>query len=306
MQSAERVSGFVPAGGRGERLRPLTDRWAKSALLMGSNGSRLIDYSLTALKGAANTFVSLYAYSETVEDCLSKFKNGKPIILKDSYLGGIGGSFLQHFEVIVRQVSDYILIIPGDHVIEGLDVDKLVDNAVEKKATVAVVLDSGAMYGDRLHYRVEDGFVDRIAKHGESDSMAYTGIALFRSDFLLSIVKKELKTKGNSAVFDITKQVLFPEIVGGKVFVYVLPTGVYWDDAGTISRYYLNNIRLSKGENVVAQNAKIGSRVKIEKTVVLDNVELGGDCRIINAIVAPGTRVNNLRKNSSELSVISS
>ncbi|MDD3679580.1 MAG: sugar phosphate nucleotidyltransferase [Candidatus Shapirobacteria bacterium] len=305
MQNIERVSGFVPVGGKGKRLQPLTNRWAKPALLMGSGDSRIMDYSLEVLKGTASTFVSLYTHSEIIRHCLGeKERNKRLIILEDSYLGNIGGSLLQHHEIIAQQASDYILIIPGDHVIEGLDISGLVGDAIEKRASITVVLDPRATYGEYLHYRPQDNLVDRVVRHRGPNEIAYTGISLFRSNFLLSRIKKELTTSGDLAVLDVTNQIIFPKIENDQVFAYVLPTESHWDDTGTIDRYYLNNIRFSKGKNVVAQNAGVGQGVKIEKTIVLDNARLEGDCHIVNAIIAPGTRVRNLKKTDSRISVI--
>lgn len=289
----ERVTGFIPAGGEGRRLKPLTDRWPKPALLMGSESKRIIDFPLDLLeKRADNVIVSTGYFPGILETYLESREDPSLIVFQDRGLWNIGGSLLQHYERMVKDdlLSDNIIVIPGDHVIEGLELVELVRFHEENKADVSAVVINFKPYGDYLSLR-EDGSIacqDFLGRGGKCYNS--TGIYVFRTDYLLDRIKREIERGWNGGEFDLTKKVVFPAIGKDLVFGFLLGDEFsYWDDAGTVLRYFHNNMRLSHGGNIIAANSSIGEQVTLEHTIVLDRVRLIGKCKMVNVVVSPYT-----------------
>ncbi len=63
-------------------------------------------------------------------------------------------------------------------------------------------------------------------------------------------------------------------VMQANVASFTLPENGYWDDTGTLQRYYRNNMRLSKNRNVISRKAQINSNVEIHSSVILDDVDL--------------------------------
>jgi ADP-glucose pyrophosphorylase len=81
--------------------------------------------------------------------------------------------------------------------------------------------------------------------------------------------------------------VIVPAIYRGMASAYILPRGAYWDDAGTLSRYLFNNLRLSGGRTVVAAGSVVESSANLELCVVLNGVvvsELSASRSVISRV----------------------
>ncbi len=54
-------------------------------------------------------------------------------IVQDSGISNIGGSLAQHIKEIEDELSEFVLVLPADHVLEGLNVPELIQRHVIKK-----------------------------------------------------------------------------------------------------------------------------------------------------------------------------
>ena len=65
-----------------------------------------------------------------------------------------------------------------------------------------------------------------------------------------------------------------PLIYTGNVVSHRLPDEGYWDDAGTIKRYYDNNMRLSLSNNVLDDEATIGGEATVSRSVLIESTAI--------------------------------
>lgn len=303
----EKITGFIPAGGMGTRLQPLTAEQPKPYLLMGSGHKRLIDYPLGVMSRESNIIVTVGYLGEMLLEYLESYHENKQLtVLQDSRLSNIGGSLAEHLNVMETKLSDYTLIIPADHIVEGLDMAQLQKKHEEQKSEITILAVEPLMFGDYVNVDCHNIVKGVNNSRLESTSRySSTGIYLFNTNFLLRAIKRKVKQGWQGEAYDITRDLVFPSIESGRVHAFVLGKGGYWDDTGTIARYYRNNMRLSNGTNIVASSARIDSRVTLEDSIVLDNTTLSGDVTIKNSIVSANTIVKESSHSTNSITIFS-
>lgn len=284
----EDIVGFVPAGGKGERLRPLTTTFPKPLLLMGSSEKRIIDYPLDSLTPVVSrTYITVGHGSYWFESLLGH-SNTK--ILRDKLLLNIGGSFLQHLPELIREgvLGDTVIMVPGDHVVQGLDFQEMIRQHRQKKAKVTVGLVEGKRYGDYFLVDNEGQITNLDPNHTGN---CCSGIFVMNSAFLIDRLQTMISRGWDDTPCDLTRDVIFPEIEKGMVYGYKFGDSTFWDDAGTFERYYANNMRLSSGNNIVSPTAQLASGVRLKRSIVLDWAYVSPDLHMENVVVPPLVRV---------------
>ncbi|HEU4914704.1 MAG TPA: sugar phosphate nucleotidyltransferase [Candidatus Saccharimonadales bacterium] len=112
---SEILTGFLPAGGQGGRLRPHTDNVPKPLLLMGSADKQLIDVPLTIMGECDNTFVSTHYQAELLGSKLRDYRN--VTLLHEGRPLGNAGAFVEHYNLLAGLDKDGdTVIIPSDPV----------------------------------------------------------------------------------------------------------------------------------------------------------------------------------------------
>lgn len=287
----EKLTGFIPAGGKGERLYPLTVTCPKPALLMGSGNKRLIDHSLQVIPNESNVVISVGFQGKVLTEylCQKPFRQDTEI-LYDTSLSNIAGSMAQHIKEIERIFSDYVLVLPADHILKGLDIKRLLDEHISRNANITVLVTEPKKYGDYLD--TDKGNVIGVSNQDQySNIYSSTGIYLFKTSFLLSSIHQKLSQGWQGEECDLTKEIVFPSIQSGNVICHVLGRNCYWDDTGTLERYYQNNIRLSVGNNVISHTALIDECVDLDQVIVLDGARLHSRVKLKRVIVASGSEI---------------
>ncbi len=79
-----------------------------------------------------------------------------------------------------------------------------------------------------------------------------------------------------------------------------MPEDGYWDDAGTIERYYYNNMRLSGGENVISCDSEVDGESTLRRSVVLGSVAIRAGAIIEEAIVSGNGEDMQITKMANE------
>lgn len=290
----EKITGFIPAGGRGERLQPLTSAYPKPALLMGMGDKRLIDYSLQVIPRESNVVISIGYFGEILADHLLKKSHEQDIkILWDRNMNDIGGSMAQHINEIGELFSNYVLVLPADHILEGLDVDKMLQEHLSKNVGMTVLVTEPRKYGDYLS--IDQGNIVQSfnkASYPNMRSYSSTGIYLFTTSYLLDSIRQKLRQGWQGEEYDLTTEIVFPSIQSSKVAAHVLNKSCYWDDTGILKRYYQNNLRLSAGDNIISPLAFIEEGVELDQVVVLDHAKLHSGVKLRRTIVAPDSEIH--------------
>ncbi len=269
---------YVLAGGRGSRLKELTDRRAKPAVYFGGK-TRIIDFALSnALNsgirriGVATQYKahSLIRHLQRGWDFFRPERNESFDILPASqrvsetqWYEGTADAVYQNLDIITDYEPEFMVILAGDHIYK-MDYELMLQQHVDEGADVTV----GCLEVPRMeatgfgvmHVDEKDGitaFVEKPADPpgipGQPDlALASMGIYVFRTRFLADLLRRDAETPGSSRDFG---KDLIPEIVKhGKAVAHRFSTScvrstresvAYWRDVGTVDAYWQANLDLT-------------------------------------------------------------
>ncbi len=262
---------FIMAGGKGERLYPLTRDRAKPAVPLGGI-YRIIDFPLSNCvnSGIRKIHILIQYKSMSLDRHLrmgwsifeSEMDEYIDVIpaqqrIGDKWYQGTADSIYQNIYAIKMSDEDYIMILAGDHIYK-MDYTKLLDFHKEKKADLtvgAVMMPKGTASQFGV---IEVDAKNRITGFKEKPKTepktipdrpdfiyASMGIYIFNKD----ILKRELeKDASKNSEHDFGKNIIPSMIEEYNTFAYNFidedgdPS--YWRDIGTIDAYYEANMDL--------------------------------------------------------------
>ncbi len=277
-----RVLTFVMAGGKGERLYPLTKDRSKPAVPFGSC-YRIVDFVLSNLVNSelhAIYVLTQYKAQSLVEHLergwtwqvggRAEFIRAVPAQMKlgDMWYRGTADAIFQNLNLVRDHGPDLVAVFSADHVYK-MNVRQMLDfhlrtGAAATVSCLPVPRSDASQFGVVAvddQWRVT-GFVEKRAdpppipgRPGEA--LASMGNYIFNVGLLREVLGE---TRGGAPLHDFGKDIL-PAIVGSQpVFAYdfrrnVIPglregEQAYWRDVGTIEAYYEANMDL---KNVVPQ-----------------------------------------------------
>jgi glucose-1-phosphate adenylyltransferase len=269
---------FVLAGGRGSRLKELTDRRAKPAVYFGGK-TRIIDFALSnALnsgirKMAIATQYKAHSLIRHVQRGWNFFRAERNEYLDilpasqrvtDSrwYLG-TADAVAQNIDIIDDYKVKFVVILAGDHIYK-MDYEIMLREHVDTGADVTIgcltvpreeATAFGVMAIDKTGQVTE--FLEKPENPpGMPDdpdhSLASMGIYIFNWDFLRDLLRKDMEDANSSHDFG---HDLIPHIVKhGKAMAHKfsdscvtsgLETEPYWRDVGTVDAFWQANIDLT-------------------------------------------------------------
>jgi glucose-1-phosphate adenylyltransferase len=269
---------YVLAGGRGSRLKELTDRRAKPAVYFGGK-TRIIDFALSnALNsgirriGVATQYKahSLIRHLQRGWDFFRPERNESFDILPASqrvsetqWYEGTADAVYQNLDIIADYEPEFMVILAGDHVYK-MDYELMLQQHVDQDADVTVgcleVPRMEAVGFGVMHVDEQDritAFVEKPADPpgipGQSDmALASMGIYVFRTRFLADLLRRDAETPGSSRDFG---KDLIPYVVEhGKAVAHRFSAScvrssqesvAYWRDVGTVDAYWEANIDLT-------------------------------------------------------------
>lgn len=272
---------FVLAGGRGQRLSPLTDGRAKPAVPFGG-AYRIIDFTLsnTIHSGFRRVFVLTQYQAYSLEEHLRYAWNFLPrrlaqfIVPRPPQHGGTGAwyrgtadAIAQNLELLEQEQCEHVMILSGDHIYKMDYGDMLMDHVASgAKCTIGAVeitSEEASRFGileiDQdatvrgFQEKPASGATEIPGKPGRC--LGSMGIYIFNKKELIKRLEEDLsKTSGTS--HDFGNDVL-PAMVadGTKVISHSFrdvgapadagpETPPYWRDVGTIDAYYDANLDL--------------------------------------------------------------
>jgi glucose-1-phosphate adenylyltransferase len=269
---------YVLAGGRGSRLKELTDKRAKPAVYFGGK-TRIIDFALSnALNSGVRRLAvatqykahSLIRHLQNGWNFLRPERNESFDILPASqrvsetqWYEGTADAVYQNIDIIESHACDFMVILAGDHIYK-MDYEVMLRQHVETGADVTV----GCLEVPRLeatafgvmHVDANDVITDFMEKPADPPSipgmpntaLASMGIYVFSTKFLMDELRRDAHTAGSRRDFGGD---IIPYIVRhGKAVAHRFSTSCvrsaqetvsYWRDVGTVDAYWEANIDLT-------------------------------------------------------------
>jgi glucose-1-phosphate adenylyltransferase len=264
---------FVLAGGKGQRLEPLTVYSPKPAVTFGGI-YRIIDFTLSnCLNSEIRNVYVLVQYKSAdlirhVRDGWQQYfstPRGEYLeIIPPQYAGsdqpyaGTADAIYQNLYLIEQEQPDYVAILAGDHIYK-MDYRRMIEDhrANDADLTVGAVevpLSDGTQFGvirADADGRVV-GFQEKPAEPapipGHPDScFASMGIYVFKPGVIVDLLKHDAADPSSS--HDFGKDIIAKLVGSGRVFAYSFhdenrKTSKYWRDVGTLDAYYSANMDL--------------------------------------------------------------
>lgn len=244
----------------------------------------MIDYALNAgLEGSDRVLVSVHHRANQVIEYLEGCPGVQ--VLQDKSAKGCAGSMLEHYDVFSEIDPDGdLLFLPSDQILEGLSAKEFQGAHREMNADITFMTIPPKDYGEYMS--TSDGFAQSVIKEVSPGCLSTTGIFMFRNRYLLDILSRKRSTGLDNGSLNAYYDLACPAVGRDRVGIFSLPADGYWEDIGTPRRYHSNNMRLSRGKNVISSNANIGPDVYLERCIVLGATSLEADTIISDAIIS--------------------
>ncbi|MEL6680167.1 MAG: glucose-1-phosphate adenylyltransferase [Pseudomonadota bacterium] len=269
---------YVLAGGRGSRLKELTDRRAKPAVYFGGK-TRIIDFALSNALNSGIRRISV-ATQYKAHSLLRHLQRGwgflrternesfdilpaSQRVAENMWYEGTADAVYQNIDIIEDYAPKYMIILAGDHIYK-MDYEIMLRQHVQSGANVTVgCLEVPRMEATGFGVMAVDesdritAFVEKPADPpgipGDPDhALASMGIYVFNTDFLMDELRRDAATEGSKRDF------------GGDIIPYIVEHGhaqahryntscvrsegeqtSYWKDVGTVDAYWQANIDLT-------------------------------------------------------------
>ena len=262
---------LILAGGRGERLYPLTRDRAKPAVPFGAI-YRIIDFTLSnCLNSGIRRIYALTQYKSTslhrhiqlgwniLSAPLGEFIEAVPAQqrIDEHWYQGTGDAIFQNINILQTERPDIVLILSGDHIYK-MDYRKMIAYHLEKEADLTVA----AIRMDRelsKEFGVSEvdgdwriiGFQEKPEEPktilGDPRTiLASMGVYLFNTEVL---VRRLIEDTRSESSHDFGKDII-PMMIGkDRIFAFDFRQGDwggtgYWRDVGTLDAYYEANMDL--------------------------------------------------------------
>jgi glucose-1-phosphate adenylyltransferase len=275
---AREAMAFVLAGGRGSRLKELTDRRAKPAVYFGGK-TRIIDF---ALSNAVNSGIRRIgvATQYKAHSLIRHLQNGwnffrgernesfdilpaSQRVSETQWYEGTADAVHQNADIIESYGPTYLVILAGDHIYK-MDYELMLRQHVDAGADVTIgcleVPRADAREFGVMHVDAAGRIVDFVEKPADpphipgdpTTSLASMGIYVFRTDYLLKLLADDAADKNSS--HDFGKNIIPYVVKNGRAFAHrfshscvrsAAEAVAYWRDVGTVDAYWEANIDLT-------------------------------------------------------------
>lgn len=273
-----RAVALVLAGGRGSRLKNLTDSRAKPAVYFGGK-FRIVDFALSNCLNSGIRRIGVitqykshsllrhlqrgWAFLKTEMNEFVDLLPAQQRVDEESWYRGTADAVYQNQDILAAYRADYVVVLAGDHVYKQNYALMLADHVAQgRECTVGCIEVSqqeatafGVMAID-ADRRITD-FVEKPAdpptipgKPGRS--LASMGIYIFNARYLYKELERDMNDPNSS--HDFGKDIIPKMVKAGVAVAHPFElscvgtrTGQapYWRDVGTIDAYWDANIDLT-------------------------------------------------------------
>ncbi len=313
---------IILAGGKGERLKPLTQYVAKPAVSFAD--MRIIDISLShAIKSRPKEIFVITQYlADTIENYIyahypidpnAHYKlsilspqedpNGNLLFYK-----GTADAIRKNLDHLVRAKTKYTMILSGDQLF-NMDLFKVKD-LIEKLSTdlcicchpvtredaprLGILKVNSSHFITEFHEKPQDpNVLDPLASlEGDRPFLASMGLYLFKTDALIHLLSTQ---KGDDFGKDLIPNLIPKGNVGGYIYEH------YWEDIGTVKSYFDACLLLATGKSGLKFDdphhpilvpphftapAQFHSN-KIDASMVCQGTKIGMGTAILSSLIGP-------------------
>ncbi|PYZ94966.1 glucose-1-phosphate adenylyltransferase [Salipaludibacillus keqinensis] len=260
------------AGGKGSRLKELTDTIAKPAVPFGGK-YRIIDFTLSNCQTSGIQTVGLLTqYSpHTLQNYIGRGeawgfdrKQGGLTILPpyqckntDHWYEGTAHAVYQNLDYIEQYDPEHVLIISGDHIYK-MDYTEMLESHIQSQADATVSV-KPVPWNEASRFgviRTDD--TNRIKDFEEkpeypTSNLASMGVYIFKWSVLKQLLIEEEKNEFSTK--DFGKDIL-PRMLQDQRPLFAYPFHGYWKDVGTLESYWEANMDLLNKESNIFLSTK--------------------------------------------------
>ncbi|MFK7893867.1 MAG: glucose-1-phosphate adenylyltransferase [Granulosicoccus sp.] len=318
---------FILAGGKGERLRPLTEHCCKPAIAFGGS-CRIIDFTVANCmnSGISRIFVlTQYRQDALIEHLHQSWHdndNGYPQSIKplpanlDIHPSGYQGTadaIAKNIAVLKNTSARNTLILAGDHVYKA-DYRRMLRHHLQTEADVTVACCEVDAASARRFGVVEVSSNGKITGFEEKPqhparlqdrpdhALASMGIYIFRTQKLIEILQDRRFSQLPSLDFG---RDIFPDLIQRLyVSAYAFDRAQnesYWQDIGTIDSYYNANMQLLQSTPALNVDDRhwpicVQTKTALPARLCVDSKGYSGsvsDCIIGSGCITQGARIRH-------------
>ena len=329
---------MVLAGGRGSRLKDLTEIRAKPAVYFGGK-FRIIDF---ALSNAMNSGIKRIAVATQYKQhsLIRHLQRGwnfyraernesfdimpaSQTMSDDRWYEGTADAVYQNIPIIEGYENvEYVVVLAGDHIYK-MDYELMLEEHVNSGADVTVgcleVTKKEARAFGVMHVDANDVITDFLEKPdnpppipGMTDiCLASMGIYVFNKEFLFEQLKRDAADPGTER--DFGKNIIPYIVKNGKAQAHrftkscVKSDGeneAYWRDVGTVDAYMDANLDLCSFQpalNLYDKDWPIWTYSELAPSAKFIHDEVGRRGHAVNSLVSAGCIVSGARVDQSLL-----
>ncbi|MFV0380365.1 MAG: glucose-1-phosphate adenylyltransferase [Anaerorhabdus sp.] len=295
----DKIMAMILAGGRGSRLKELTKKRAKPAVMFGGK-YRIIDFPLSncansgiSTVGVLTQYESVFLNSYVSEGArwgLDTFEGGifvlAPREKNDGFnlYRGTADAISQNIDFIDQHQTEYLLVLSGDH-IYNMDYSKMLEvhkqsNADLTIGVLEVTMEEAKRFGI-MNADKDDRIIDFEEKpENPKSNLASMGIYYFNWKKLRQYLIKDMKD--DSSEHDFGNNII-PGYLKNNEMIKAYRFKGYWKDVGTLDALWESNMDLLNncGVNIDDSKWKVYSKDTtnppqyILKTAEISNMLLG-------------------------------
>ncbi len=277
-QLVRRSFALVLAGGRGSRLKQLTDRRAKPAVYFGGK-FRIIDFALSNCLNSGIRRIAVVTQYKS-HSLMRHLQSGwgflraelgemvevlpaQQRINEEHWYRGTADAVYQNLDIFRSRGHKYVVVLAGDHIYK-MDYSQMLKDHASHGAGVTVgcievprmeAVAFGVMAVDEQ--RNVTAFIEKPADPpampGHPDiALASMGIYVFDADYLYQLLEDDLRNP--QSTHDFGKDIIPLAVRDGRALAHPFgmscisnPNGAppYWRDAGTIDAFWAANLDLA-------------------------------------------------------------
>ncbi len=276
-QATRNTFAIILAGGRGTRLKQLTDFRSKPAVPFAGK-FRIIDFTLSncvnsgirkigvATQYKAHSLIRHiqrgWSFLDGRFDEFIQLLPAQQQIDETQWYQGTADAVFQNLHFLLHYQPQYVLIVAGDHIYK-MDYGRMLASHIENQADMSVAcidvpLAEAREFGvmgvdddDRVVAFVEKPEHPPPIPGQPERALASMGVYIFNAQFLLEQLKRDAATPGSSR--DFGKDIIPHIVPRHRVYAHRFADSCvgsqqnpYWRDVGTIDAYWEANMEMTK------------------------------------------------------------